>query len=90
MVRAVALYINADMARAVAPYINADMARAVAPYKECGYGGIGRRAGFRFLWATVQVQLLLSAPSHNSLNFFTVKRMFGLFCYIQEFKKFRT
>ena len=27
-----------------------------------GYGGIGRRAGFRFLWATVQVQLLLSAP----------------------------
>ena len=63
MVRAVALYINADMARAVAPYINADMARAVAPYKECGYGGIGRRAGFRFLWATVQVQLLLSAPN---------------------------
>lgn len=31
-----------------------------------------------------------SAPSHNSLNFFTVKRMFGLFCYIEEFKKFRT
>ena len=31
-----------------------------------------------------------SAPSHNSLNFFTIKRMFGLFCYIEEFKKFRT
>ena len=26
-----------------------------------GYGGIGRRAGFRFQWATVQVQILLSA-----------------------------
>ena len=28
----------------------------------CGYGGIGRHAGFRFLWETVQVRLLLSAP----------------------------
>ena len=28
-----------------------------------GYGGIGRRAGFRFQWATVQVQVLLSAVS---------------------------
>ena len=26
-----------------------------------GYGGIGRRVGFRFRWATVQVQILLSA-----------------------------
>ena len=26
-----------------------------------GYGGIGRRAGFRFQWETVQVQVLLSA-----------------------------
>ena len=26
-----------------------------------GYGGIGRRAGFRYQWATVQVQVLLSA-----------------------------
>ena len=55
------------MARAVALYINADMARADAPYKECGYGGIGRRAGFRFLWATVQVQLLLSAPKRRAI-----------------------
>ena len=27
-----------------------------------GYGGIGRHAGFRFQWATVQVQVLLPAP----------------------------
>ena len=39
---------------------------------------------------SMQVQLLLSAPSLNSLNFFTVKRMFGLFCYIEEFERFRT
>ena len=52
------------MARADALYtkLYADMVRADALYIECGYGGIGRRAGFRFLWATVQVQLLLSAP----------------------------
>ena len=30
-------------------------------YNLCGYGGIGRRAGFRFQWETVQVQILLSA-----------------------------
>ena len=28
-----------------------------------GYGGIGRHAGFRFQWATVQVQVLLPAPN---------------------------
>ncbi len=27
----------------------------------CGYGGIGRRARFRFWWETVQVRVLLSA-----------------------------
>ena len=27
----------------------------------CGYGGIGRHAGFRFQWATVQVRILLPA-----------------------------
>ena len=37
---------------------------------------------------SMQVQLLLSAPSLNSLNFFVIKRMFGLFCYIEEFEKF--
>ena len=36
----------------------------------------------------VQVQVLLSAPSLNSLNFFTIKKTFGLFCYIEEFKNF--
>ena len=30
-----------------------------------GYGGIGRRAGFRFQWATVQVQVLLPVPKHT-------------------------
>ena len=34
--------------------------------KICGYGGIGRRAGFRIRWATVQVQLLLPAPYKNA------------------------
>lgn len=53
-----------------------------------GYGGIGRRVGFRFRWATVQVQLLLPAPSLNSLNFFTVGKKFGLFCFIDEFENF--
>ena len=38
----------------------------------------------------MQVQFLSTAPSLNSLNFFTVKRMFGLFCYIEEFERFRT
>ena len=30
-----------------------------------GYGGIGRRARFRFWWETVQVQVLLSALLGN-------------------------
>ena len=30
-----------------------------------GYGGIGRRAGFRFLWETVQVRPLLSTPKRR-------------------------
>ena len=29
------------------------------------------------------------APTLNSLNFFNVKRMFGLFCYLTEFENFR-
>ena len=32
----------------------------------CGYGGIGRHAGFRFPWETVQVQVLLPAPERDS------------------------
>ena len=34
----------------------------------CGYGGIGRHAGFRFPWETVQVQVLLPAPHRISLR----------------------
>ena len=50
-------------------------------YLVCGYGGIGRRDGFRCHWATVQVRVLLSAsdyddsspvPSGNGLGFFVV------------------
>ena len=33
-----------------------------------GYGGIGRHAGFRFQWATVQVQVLLPAPASEGLR----------------------
>lgn len=36
----------------------------------------------------VQVQVLLPAPSLNSLNFFVIKRMFGLFCFMSEFETF--
>ena len=41
----------------------------------------GRRAGFRFQFERVQVQVLLSAPSLNRLDFFSVKRTFDLFCF---------
>ena len=37
---------------------------------------------------SVQVQVLLSAPSLNSLNLFTVGKKFGLFCFIEEFENF--
>ena len=40
-------------------------------------------------FTAVQVQVLSSAPTLNSLNFFVIKRMFGLFCFIEEFEKFR-
>lgn len=35
----------------------------------CGYGGIGRHARFRILWETVQVQVLLPAPSSHTRGF---------------------
>ncbi len=35
-----------------------------------GYGGIGRRARFRFWWETVQVQVLLSAVKSGFLRHF--------------------
>ena len=34
----------------------------------CGYGGTGRRAGFRFQWETVEVQILLAAPIPTKAN----------------------
>ena len=34
-----------------------------------GYGGIGRRARFRFWWETVQVQVLLSAVTQRRPQF---------------------
>ena len=37
---------------------------------------------------SVQVQVLLPAPSLNSLNLFTIGRMFGLFCFMEDFNKF--
>ena len=35
----------------------------------CGYGGIGRRAGFRFQWATVWVRLPLPVPRRSKVRF---------------------
>ena len=43
-------------------------------------GSNGRKA--------VQVQVLLPAPSLNSLNLFTIGKMFRLFCFIEEYKNF--
>ena len=37
----------------------------------------------------VEVQVLLPAPSLNSLNLFTVGKMFGLFYFISEYENFR-
>ena len=57
--------------------------------KLSGYGGIGRRARFRFWWATVQVQVLLSAPDNPNLN--TGKRALHFFekvvAVVVRFKK---
>ena len=43
-------------------------------------GSTGRKA--------VQVQVLLPAPSLNSLNLFTIGNMFRLFCFIEEYENF--
>ena len=40
-----------------------------------GYGVIGRRVGFRFGWATVQVQVLLPVPS-KTRDLFIKSRVF--------------
>ena len=54
----------------------------------CGHGGIGRRAGFRFQWATVQVQVLLAALLRNDKaegwsigNTFGVRTSLPLYSY---------
>ena len=39
----------------------------------CGHGGIGRRAGFRIQWDTVQVQVLLPAEPHRLCKKFAKK-----------------
>ena len=36
-------------------------------YTKCGYGGIGRRTGFRILRETVQVRPLLPASIHMQM-----------------------
>ena len=36
----------------------------------------------------VEVQVLLPAPSLNSLNLFTVGKMFGLFCFMSDYENF--
>ena len=36
----------------------------------------------------VGVQIPLSAPSLNRLNFFFFRKTFGLFCFIEEFESF--
>ena len=38
----------------------------------------------KFMW----VQVPSSAPSLNSLNLFTVGKMFGLFCFMEEYENF--
>ena len=37
---------------------------------------------------TVPVQARSAAPSLNRLNFFFFRKMFGLFCFIEEFESF--
>ena len=42
-----------------------------------GYGGIGRRAGFRIRWVTVQVRPLLPVPNSRNPNLVPVGDGFG-------------
>ena len=37
---------------------------------------------------SMQVQFLSTAPSLNRLNLFTVRKTFGLFCFMEEFNNF--
>ena len=60
-----AVYAGSNPASPVAlfkqPNPNAENSLLFSAICICGYGGIGRRARFRFWWETVQVQVLLSA-----------------------------
>ncbi len=60
-------------------------------YKKTEYAGVVELADTPDLGSgisDVQVQVLSPAPSLNSLNLFTVGRMFGLFCFMEDFNKF--
>ncbi len=54
----------------------------------CGYGEIGRRAGFRFQWVIpVQVRVLLSARNqYNPNQIFLIGDGFGLFVFFEKFE----
>ena len=52
-----------------------------------GYGGIGRRAGFRFQWETVQVQVLLSAVDNDNSSPVSAGKSFGFLMYLWCEKK---
>ena len=54
-----------------------------AAARVCGYGGIGRRARFRFWWETVQVQILLSAPDNDNPNPVLIVDGFGFLVYLE-------
>lgn len=41
-----------------------------------------------FAGDSVRVQVPPPAPSLNSLNLFTVGKMFGLFCFMSEYENF--
>ena len=51
--------------------------------KAGGYGGIGRRDGFRCRWETVQVRVLLSAPDHDNLDLVPIGDGFGFLVYLK-------
>lgn len=48
-----------------------------------GYGGIGRRVGFRCRWATVQVRVLLSALDKDNPNPVPIGDGFGFLVYLE-------
>ena len=51
----------------------------------CGYGGTGRRAGFRFRWETVEVRVLLAAEivyNSNRPDIRIIGDAFGFLLYV--------